>query len=218
MTEDDLAEDDLAEAVLLRAESMWREPVLDPALTDRTPDAMIHRANIQFLINAGLGVLHWTCGSKANRGKIDPGHAYKKPVRDYCGDLCTSWCGSLPAWCWKGVGLVADVRRQLASTYRISELIADEHERSVDADKIRPADIVCVRGAGKHPQWGEHIVLVRDVLGDGFLTFEGNARGKGPEGDMYQGVVSNLRKRSEIVQAFRPLPRDILATPPPAVA
>jgi hypothetical protein len=204
---------EVTELILARAESMWREPVHDPALTDRTPEAMIHRENIQLLINAGLGVLHWECHSPKSKGQFSKGHVYKKRVKDYCGDLCTSWCGSLPAWSWLGAGLTQGVRRQLASTYRIAELIEDEDERRVRPDKIQPADVVCVKGRGKHPLFGDHIVLVRDVVGDSFTTFEGNGHGKGPDGELYQGVVSNVRKRSEIVQALRPLPRDLL---PPA--
>jgi len=116
-------------------------------------------------------------------------------------------------------------RRHMASCYRLwkagktIEGVAEDGAipvRAVDADAIRPGDIVVV-GNGKK-RWGDHICLVERVQGGLVYTIEGNARGVGPDGDTFEGVVkrtrppqksrarcpvSGLRQAYEVMWAYR---------------
>lgn len=183
---------------LARAGNIWQSGIQDPPYTSDHPEAGRWKDVITSLITSGLGWKNWDCHNRRSP-------TYGKRVSTYCGDHCMSWCGAFVAYCW--FELDKYVRRGLASTYKISLLLADEPRRRVPPAEVQPGDIACVRGRGTHA-WGDHIVLVRDVINDSFTTYEGNAKGRGPTGEIYQGVVTNLRKISEIVQVLRPIDED----------
>lgn len=184
------------DAVMNRAEALLADEIYDPPLTDRSPDADVSRLNITAFALQGLGWANWEC------------RRTKKRTKAYCGDLCMSWCGAFVAYCYLAGGLCLTARAACASTYKLSEWAKKNRARRIGPEEMRAGDIVTVQGpAGL--KYGDHIVLVREVLLDGrYRTIEGNAKGMWPDGTRVQGVVTNVRRFEDVVAVYRPLPGD----------
>lgn len=184
--------------VVERALSLWNDDIRDPALLDRSPEAELHRANIQNLVAKGLGWSGWTC-----RNTKSPD--YEKPVTRYCGNTCMSWCGTLPAFCYEPLGLSAKARAACASTFKLWQRMPSKDPRRVlDFTRIEPGDVGVVR-TGKGLKWGDHIVVPidRPQPDRTVVTIEANAKGEGPTGERYEGIVKKTRALSEFVACYR---------------
>lgn len=146
-------------------------------------------------------------------------------VEAYRWDGDFEWCGAFAAYCWHA-SLRLDVRRRyFPSTYRLDRY--GQHRRAFleavpteypfarrryarldgDAEDVelfapRAGDILVVNGKG----YGEHICIVErwDLASMTFETVEGNATGRGPSGERYQGVVRQTRALKDCRRLIRP--------------
>lgn len=146
-------------------------------------------------------------------------------VKEYRWDGDFEWCGAFAAYCWSG-SVRLDVRkRYFPSTYRLDRygqhrraflesvpaVTADQRRQylSFDGDALsidefgpRAGDILVVNGKG----YGQHITIVErwDPIRCEFETVEGNATGRGPQGERYQGVVRQTRPLAVCRRLIRP--------------
>jgi hypothetical protein len=80
---------------------------------------------------------------------------------------------------------------------------------------MQPGDIVVVFNDSasaadrKAKPYGQHITICRELAGDAYSTFEGNARAYGPSGDYREGVGSRERSISSIAAVYRPQAQDL---------
>jgi hypothetical protein len=125
-----------------------------------------------------------------------------------------SWCGHFVGSVMVAVGLNPQLRRQvLPSTYRLWKYWGGT-DRAIRLEAIQPGDIVVVGPEGS--KRGKHIALCSAAPTEkGVPTIEGNAKGKGPDGKTYEGVVRQFRpwkpkkeKTYRPLLAYRPLPGD----------
>lgn len=152
-------------------------------------------------------------------------------VKAYRWDGDFEWCGAFAAYCWAKAGIRLDIRkRYFPSTYRLDRY--GQYKRAFvesvtkparevdwrkylaitgDADDVdhfepRAGDILIVNGTG----YGQHITIVEkwDSALMEFHTVEGNATGKGPDGQRFQGVVRQVRKLKDARRLIRPSPHD----------
>ena len=116
-----------------------------------------------------------------------------------------AWCGAFAARALAEVGLRKDLRvHSLASTYRIVAWAKGTDRLLSDPRQAQPGDIVIVGHKGKGKKWyGNHVTLCRGVDGDDVLTFEGNAKGPGPDGSRYEGVIRKTRPFEKKGQSSR---------------
>jgi hypothetical protein len=116
---------------------------------------------------------------------------------DYAKDGQFAWCGAFAAFCYGKAGLKLEIRRRhMASCYRLDRW-SRAHNRQYKASAARPGDILVV-GPQSAPKYGAHITIVRDIVQnlDGyteFVTYEGNAKGAGISGQIYEGVITRRR-------------------------
>lgn len=160
------------------------------------------RAIIQDYIRAGLG---W-------------GDSYERN-----GDF--QWCGAFGVgYCWGAVGLRADIRKAYGSScYRLVERWAKGTTRLIDSADARPGDIVIV-GPPSGRSWGAHITVAAsepyaDDNGQWVIdTYEGNAKGEGPNGERFEGVIRRGRpypggdlspNEYRVMHVIRPLVGDL---------
>jgi hypothetical protein len=212
---DVLVDDDTGAVVLAVAQAEWERCV-------REPRGDVNRVDEYIRGEFGLG---WGTADAINWKANTP----------YTRNGMFQWCGAFAAFCWGHSGLLAAIRsKKLASTVRLYNWCqGTDRTVSVPGD-LRPGDIVIVT-RGKKKQ-GEHICIVERVDLDAKLvhTIEGNARGRGPDGEVFEGVikrtrpwsvgaggfgrrakmtcpVSGLKQTSEIVWAYRPGAEDLAA-------
>lgn len=104
-----------------------------------------------------------------------------------------SWCGAFVAYTLGLLGLKLSLRyKHLASTGRLLRAFRGTPRHILDLAQVQPGDVAVVSD-GSLPE-GEHIVFVAGVLPGGvLLTIEGNARGLGPDGKVYEGVIKRTR-------------------------
>ncbi len=217
-------DDDLkiaGEQAVALALTLWRMDIYDPKLGDTSAAARASREHISDMIRGPAG-LNWTW---------EP---------EYAGDGTFEWCGAFVKRCW------AKIRRDIgklcfASTYRLDRyaraasvmgetpippktprLLAEFDERSWPRTKPLPfepraGDIALVGIKG----YGSHICLVEsyDAARGTFDTIEGNAFGKGPNGEHQQGVVRQRRfigarvGPTHVRRIIRPSVDDLARTP-----
>lgn len=192
--------------VLATADARWRERIVEPpAGGDEGREA------IEGFIR-GIG---WGSVNIKN-----PGAPYKNGA--------FSWCGCFAGHCLASAGFqpelhTAALRKKYAarplmimsSCYRIVAEWATGTPRLIkDHRSARPGDIAIV-GQRSGRWWGAHITIVRDVRDDRLLTVEGNAKGTGPDGSRYEGVIHMERPfvvRTDddyhVMHIVRPLPAD----------
>jgi len=122
-----------------------------------------------------------------------------------------AWCGAFAAQCW--ASLLPQIRKKtFPSTYR---LWRDWQARRVPVDGMQPGDIVVVfndsaSAADREAKpYGQHITICRELAGDGFTTYEGNARAYGPGGNYREGVGTRERALSSIAAVHRPQAQDL---------
>lgn len=115
-----------------------------------------------------------------------------------------AWCGCFASAAWASVGLKSKVAaKNVVSTYRLSQWKG----RQIPLDEIRAGDLVVI---GSQKRWGDHITLAVEPLGGGsWATVEGNAWGRGPDGERFEGVIRRERSAREIRFAYRPLVSDL---------
>lgn len=161
--------------VLEIAEAEWRRPV-----RESKPEGLA-RINDYIKSEQGLG---WNWGD------------------DYSKDSDFMWCGAFAAFGHQEVRL--DLRKEhYASTSRLFSW-ARNTPRWIEPENLQPGDVFVVGNAkeylkettGKPDREGRHIgiVISVDPASGTISTFEGNARGKGPDGEQYWGVVQGTRK------------------------
>ena len=114
--------------------------------------------------------------------------------RDYKRNGQFQWCGAFASFCWSA--LKPEIRRKhLASCYRLDQFSRGTPRR-LTPSQLLPGDIAIV-GTGT-PSHGSHVTLVvgriaSDKGGAVVPTIEGNAKGRGPKGDIREGVISRTR-------------------------
>lgn len=200
------------------AKASWDKDIIDPKASDPTPDADRCRKAIDTMIRASTA-LDWSW----------------EPF--YAGDGSFEWCGAFAASVWPGIK--RELRRTFyASTYRLDRyarylpvgeapntkpptgpyrLIVDLGEGSTPASLTfapRPGDILLI---GPKPGYGQHICVVEafDAASSMFSTYEGNGTGRGPNGEIQQGVVRGQRRLGGIAgqwmarRLIRPAPADL---------
>lgn len=208
-------------AALAEARRLFDSDIWDPPKSDHRPIAERWRDAITGMISSDLG-LGWTWEGR------------------YEGDGDFEWCGAFASTCWGAVGLPLATRRPFwASCYRLNRwglgkpiddrtpsgkppgrlcVALDENmKRLPDGVTPQEGDIVIVGGIGSGP--GKHITVVESFDGQDFHTYEGNARGMGPDGKSRQGVVRARRPlglhRGQAATAYharwiiRPAPEDL---------
>lgn len=106
-----------------------------------------------------------------------------------------AWCGAFAAYCFAAAGLSSPIRkRSCASTFRLFTL-ADKTPRFLAPQEIQAGDIAIV-GPPNGKRYGAHVTICRETPSPGALvlaTYEGNAKGEGPTGVSYEGVVRQVR-------------------------
>lgn len=145
------------------------------------------------------------------------------------------WCGAFVAACLKAAGLKREIRyyhmpscSRLYNGHRKKGNWAnrDSKVRRIPLRKVRPGDIVIVgyfdteknRRKERYKVAGSHITICAEVAADGksIYTFEGNARGAGPDGKRYEGVIKQQRFFEArgidygIMHVIRPLEADFV--------
>lgn len=122
-----------------------------------------------------------------------------------------AWCGAFAAQCW--ASLLPQIRKKtFPSTYR---LWRDWQARRVPVEGMQPGDIVVVfndsaSAADRQAKpYGQHITICKELAGDAYVTYEGNARAYGPNGDYREGVGSRERALSSIAAVYRPQAQDL---------
>lgn len=137
---------------------------------------------IDRFIRSPLGLGWGTADAKTWK----PGAAYDK-------NNMFSWCGAFVAFLLGSLGLALALRyKHLASTGRLLRAFRGTPRYIADLAQVQPGDVAVVSDGSLAE--GEHIVFVLDVLPGGvLLTAEGNARGLGPDGKVYEGVVKRTR-------------------------
>lgn len=193
-----LGDEDLklaGEQAVAIALQLWQMDIYDPKPGDTSAAARTSRDAISDMIRGPLG-LNWTW---------EP---------EYAGDGKFEWCGAFVKRCW--VKVKRDIGKLcFASTYRLDRyaraasvmgetpitptkprLLAELDERSWPRAKPLPfepraGDIALVGIKG----YGTHITLVEnyDAARGCLSTIEGNAYGRGPNGEQQQGVVRQQR-------------------------
>lgn len=131
--------------------------------------------------------------------------AYKKGLGPaYVANGQFAWCGAFVCWCYGSAGLDATIRRKvMPSTYRLWEWARKSGERYVSgADEVLAGDVVVVgpqdRSSASYKAWGNHVTLARGPVQrmegrSSIPTWEGNARGLGPDGNVHEGVIRRSR-------------------------
>lgn len=119
-----------------------------------------------------------------------------KPGASYTRNQMFQWCGAFAAWCLGAAGLDAELRRKvLPSTVRLWSRLrgTDRHLSGAALSGVAPGDVVVVSRGVKAA--GEHICIVEELGPEpGLLTtIEGNARGLGPDGEIFEGVIRRTR-------------------------
>lgn len=151
------------------------------------------------------------------RGALGLGWAWEKP---YKRNGQFAWCGAFASFAYGQAGIAATIRQKhFASCFRLWRWSADTPRR-VDwkSGDIRPGDIVIVGHKGSK-RWGSHITICDsfDAAAAVVHTVEGNARGTGPDGARFEGVIRQdrslpkpgLSSRSyRVMHVVRPLPDD----------
>ena len=201
MSEDIVGEPDeviriYGELAMNRAKRMWLEKVIDPPSSSDKYERS--RNLIDKFIRTEDG-LNW--------GWEEP---YEKD-----GDF--AWCGSFAAYAWGQVGLNLKLRyRYFASTYRLDRyarykpaienttpvkpennarkyLRLDKNSGLGDVLEFNPSpgDILLVG----RKNYGSHVTIVERFIPESqeFITLEGNAKGNGPYGKQYEGVIRTKR-------------------------
>jgi len=161
---------EIVAATLGAAAAEWKRVVKEPPQGD--PDVIDG-----YIRRTGLG---WP------QGKTPPKTGPYERNRDF------AWCGAFAAHCLAAAGLDATVRKKvMPSTYRIYDY-ASKNACLVKGEP-QSGDIVLVGPKGS--KWGAHITLCRsfDPQRRMALTVEGNAKGEGPNGQRYEGVVHGER-------------------------
>ena len=185
------------ERAIASAHAYWLEDIYDPKTSDYSPDADRCRKDIDAMIRASTA-LDWS---------------WEPP---YAGDGSFEWCGAFAAAVWPGIK--RELRRTFyASTYRLDRyarympvgenpntkpatgpyrLICDLGEASTPASLTftpRPGDLLLI---GPKVGYGQHICVVEsfDAAASMFATYEGNGTGRGPNGEIQQGVVRGQRR------------------------
>ena len=147
-----------------------------------------------------------------------------------------SWCGCAVGSWWGRAGLRPVCRpgidersarsymrtplKVFSSCYRLVHHYAMGTTRVVDPEDVQAGDIVIVGpkpGHRKARSWGAHVTMATGPLqADGEVpTVEGNAKGAGPNGDTYEGVVcrsrplaSNRASVYRVLHCIRPIAAD----------
>jgi hypothetical protein len=129
-----------------------------------------------------------------------------------------AWCGAFAAFCFGKAGLKKTIRKRvMPSTYRLYSW-AKGNERMRQISEVGSGDIVLV-GPSEGKRWGAHITICDEVdaVNGHIHTIEGNASGRGPNDDRYEGVVRQSRplpsdnlppKRYRVMHVIRPLSED----------
>ena len=156
-----------------RARSEWASEIREP------PGSGWRRIDPYIRSSEGLG---WPGADAADLGKRVP----------YTKNRQFAWCGAFVAFCWSSVR--SEIRRKhFSSCYRLWTW-AKAEKRLVSTDEIRAGDIALV-GNRKSRAWGAHVVLcTAGVVDDHVATIEGNAKGMGVDGNVYEGVIQRRRR------------------------
>lgn len=172
-----------ADIILRAAEREWRRGVREPV------GIVANGAPIIDGYIRGAGGLGWNTCDIVNW----------KPGVPYTRNGMFAWCGAFAATCYAEAGLKAEIRRKVMSgTPRLYRWAKGTARFIAKAENLLRGDLVIVGSAGDLD--GAHITIFDSPLSvtDGgvvlsFSTWEGNAKGVGPDGERYEGVVKQTR-------------------------
>ena len=210
------------ETALLDWESIIEEP---PGNNSHRIDEMIRACHWRYSVISADE-------RSARRNAGDPNYGTYRDNGDF------SWCGTAVGSWWKGAGLrpvVLPPYREkykgrelmvLSSCYRIVREWAQGTARIIQPEQVRRGDIVIVGAKPGYkrssnskaaPSWGSHVTMAAGPLVDGSIpTVEGNAKGTGPDGRVYEGVIRRGRviasgnpKTYRVLHCIRPLQEDL---------
>jgi hypothetical protein len=104
-----------------------------------------------------------------------------------------AWCGAFVAYCWGRAGLKAEIRKKrMPSCYRLYRWARGTARLITSGQGFLPGDVVIV-GDEQSPRWGSHVTLCIEQDRSHVFTYEGNAHGPGPDGNVHEGVVKRKR-------------------------
>jgi len=209
--------------------SAWNKGIIEPtrkAFTDPSFDD--DRFFINDIIHSEMRGLGWPSCSAL--------------VKDYRWDGDFEWCGAFAAYAWQAIDFSAR-KHYYASTYRLfryaryqsppnkfasylkaapegtvarkfAELTGTDNNRVDLVEKFAPqaGDILIVNG---NDRFGQHVTVVDtwDPATRTFETVEGNATGRGPKGQRYQGVIRQTRAIGVCKHLYRPGFADLVRWP-----
>jgi hypothetical protein len=163
-------------------------------------------------------------------------------TKDYRWDGDFEWCGAFASHAWQALDPDIR-KHYLASTYRLfryaryqsppnkfvsymkkapegtverkfAELLGNDAAKIALVEKFEPqmGDILIVNGTDR---FGQHITVVDswDPVAKTFDTVEGNATGRGPKGQRFQGVIRQTRPIAVCKHLYRPGFADIMRWP-----
>lgn len=179
-----------AKDALQRAEGEWLKKVQEPPRGEGQLD-------IQKYIRQGLT---WQSCDRKDFGQPLP------YVRD-----SFSWCGAFAAWCY--ITLKRDIRKKIMPSCSRLSSNWGRSGRNRTGGPIQAGDILTVWTTQRGDQrnaYGQHIVLACGPANDqGMIdTVEGNAKGSGPEGQYYEGVIKRQRSLEDVARVYRPFEED----------
>ena len=195
---------DPAAVVLATAEAEWLRGVAEPGTAGMPNGATV----IDGYIRGPQGLAWNTCD-------VPPKGSWR-PNIPYTFNGQFAWCLAGAAFCWCAAGLKLAIRQKhIAGTGRIYSW-ARGTERMIAPKDARPGDIGIFGPLGSGD--GEHGTILRTgPKADGTVdTFEFNAKGKGPAGNTYEGVVTRSRPLAHrtpsvyrLLYCVRPLAEDL---------
>jgi len=186
-----------ASSAVKRAQSEWAKKITEPPPGKPSPEIDKYIRGVD-----GLG---W---SSADASDLSSPHPY---IRD-----SFSWCGAFVSWCY-GLHTTRTMRKKtFPSCYRMYRDWAGS-SRSRGVGDIKQGDILTVwttttKSIRSKYHYGQHIALVITPPDDeGYVTtIEGNARGEGPKGSTFEGVITRKRYIQNIAYVYRLLSEDIV--------
>lgn len=152
-----------------------------------------------------------------------------------------AWCGAFATYCYRAAGFKSDLARHYgSSTYRWARYAKYQDPpgstfngvltQHMDHDptyirsynepsdcEIEPGDILLINFTGKR-SYGDHVAIAASPAKHGSVaTFEGNAKGWGPDWKIREGVIywrrslvksTNWRKHGVVCKVIKPSPLD----------
>lgn len=133
---------------------------------------------------------------------------YQRADSLFAPDTGYPWCASFVVWGFEEAGRPLTELRESPS---VGQLLNEARSHGWNVAKPARADCVCFYWSDSHPNWPDHIGMVRGIAQDGaILTVEGNT---GPDGGGHQGAWFKTRYPATTRMAYFRVPGVIERTP-----